>query len=199
MEVSAAGIALKVLTSWPPAIKAQFSQNTRNGRTMSERESMPYDVVIVGGGPAGLAAAIRLKQVNADLAVCILEKGSEIGAHILSGAVVDPKALDELLPTWRDDGCPMAETPVTDNLHWVLTKTKKFALPHFIMPLFLSNHGLGQPRSSPARRRSVTPSVKNDGKSTSLGIENREAECVMRNLAKPSSELMLGHHPPRSN
>ena len=74
---------------------------------MSERESMPYDVVIVGGGPAGLAASIRLKQVNPELSVCILEKGSEVGAHILSGAVVDPKALDELLPDWRDQGCPI--------------------------------------------------------------------------------------------
>ncbi len=106
---------------------------------MSDRESMPYDVVVVGGGPAGLATAIRLKQLNADLAVCILEKGSEIGAHILSGAVVDPKALDELLPEWRDDGCPMAETPVTDNWHWMLTKTGKIAIPHILMPPFMSN------------------------------------------------------------
>ena len=108
---------------------------------MSERESMPYDVVIVGGGPAGLAAAIRLKQVNADLTVCILEKGSEIGAHILSGAVVDPKALDELLPEWRTSGCPMAETPVTDNWHWLLSKTKKTAIPHWPMPPLMSNKG----------------------------------------------------------
>jgi electron-transferring-flavoprotein dehydrogenase len=108
---------------------------------MSERESMPCDVVIIGGGPAGLAAAIRLKQVNADLEVVVLEKGSEIGAHILSGAVVDPRALDELLPEWRDMGCPMAETPVTDNWHWVLSKTGKSDMPHLIMPPFLSNDG----------------------------------------------------------
>ncbi|MEQ1541096.1 MAG: electron transfer flavoprotein-ubiquinone oxidoreductase [Novosphingobium sp.] len=108
---------------------------------MSERESMPYDVVIVGGGPAGLAAAIRLKQVNADFSVCILEKGSEIGAHILSGAVVDPKALDELIPDWRDQGCPLAEVPVTENRHWVLGAKRKFEVPHFIAPPFMNNKG----------------------------------------------------------
>ena len=108
---------------------------------MTERESMPCDVVIVGGGPAGLAAAIRIKQINAELEVIVLEKGSEIGAHILSGAVVDPKALDELLPEWRVMGCPMAETPVTDNWHWVLSKKGKTAMPHLIMPPFMSNHG----------------------------------------------------------
>ena len=107
---------------------------------MSERESMEYDVVIVGAGPAGLAAAIRLKQVSPETTVCILEKGSEVGAHILSGAVVDPIALDELIPDWKDKGSPLT-VPVTDNLHWVLTKKGKFALPHLAMPSFMNNKG----------------------------------------------------------
>jgi electron-transferring-flavoprotein dehydrogenase len=112
---------------------------------MSERESMPYDVVIVGAGPAGLAAAIRLKQLaaekGAEISVCVLEKGSEVGAHILSGAVVDPKGLDELIPDWRDKGCPLAEVPVTDNQHWILGKKSKFGMPHFITPPFMHNKG----------------------------------------------------------
>ena len=108
---------------------------------MSERESMPCDVVIVGGGPSGLAAAIRLKQINEELEVVVLEKGSEIGAHILSGAVVDPKALNELFPDWRDMDCPIASTPVTDNWHWALTKNRKFSMPHIMMPPLMSNHG----------------------------------------------------------
>lgn len=112
---------------------------------VSERESMPYDVVIVGAGPAGLSAAIRLKQLaneaGSELSVCILEKGSEVGAHILSGAVIDPKALDELLPEWRDQGCPLAEVPVNDNQHWVLTRNKKFGLPHIMTPPFMHNVG----------------------------------------------------------
>ena len=112
---------------------------------MSERESMPFDVVIVGAGPAGLAAAIRLKQLaaenNAEIEVCVIEKGSEVGAHILSGAVFDPRALDELIPDWREQDCPMAATPVTENHHWVLTKSKKMAIPHIATPSFMHNKG----------------------------------------------------------
>lgn len=108
---------------------------------MSERESMPYDVVIVGGGPAGLSAAIRLKQINPDISVCILEKGSEIGAHILSGAVVDPKALNELIPDWREQGCPMAEVPVTENHHWVMSQSGHMSIPHILTPPWMHNKG----------------------------------------------------------
>jgi len=107
---------------------------------MSERESMPVDVVIVGAGPAGLAAAIRLKQLDPALEVVVLEKGSEVGAHILSGAVIDPRALDELLPDWRD-GCVLAEVPVTSNHHWVLTRSGKWEMPELLMPPLMSNRG----------------------------------------------------------
>jgi electron-transferring-flavoprotein dehydrogenase len=111
---------------------------------MSERESMPYDVVIVGAGPAASPAGIRLKQLaneaGRELSVCILEKGSEVGAHILSGAVVDPRAIDELIPNWRELDSPLT-VPVAENLHWVLTERKKRSLPHIFMPPFMSNKG----------------------------------------------------------
>ena len=95
-----------------------------------ERESMSYDVVIVGGGPSGLAAAIRLKQLAAaagrETSVCVVEKGSEVGAHILSGAVFEPRALNELIPDWQEKGAPL-NTPATDDRFLFLTKTH--ALP----------------------------------------------------------------------
>ena len=111
---------------------------------MSEREAMEFDVVIVGAGPAGLSAAIRLKQMaaadNKEINVCVLEKGSEVGAHILSGAVIDPIALNELIPDWKDKGAPL-NTPVTEDKFIFMTEKSSVRFPNFMMPPLMSNHG----------------------------------------------------------
>jgi electron-transferring-flavoprotein dehydrogenase len=104
------------------------------------RESMQYDVVIVGAGPAGLAAAIRVKQLAGDISVCVLEKGSEIGAHILSGAVLDPRALDELVPGWKKKGAPL-DTPVAEDRFLFLTEKSAYRTPAFLLPACFRNHG----------------------------------------------------------
>jgi electron-transferring-flavoprotein dehydrogenase len=105
------------------------------------RESMDYDVVIVGAGPAGLAAAIRLKQLNPDISVVVVEKGSEVGAHILSGAVIDPIGLDRLLPDWRQDPERPLKTQVARDRFLVLSASGGLALPNWPMPRLMSNHG----------------------------------------------------------
>jgi electron-transferring-flavoprotein dehydrogenase len=104
------------------------------------RESMEFDVVIVGAGPSGLAAAIRLKQLNADLGIVVVEKGSEVGAHILSGAVIDPVSLDKLVPDWREDAdCPLKTEVKVDKFYW-MTAGSAIPLPAFAMPPLMSNH-----------------------------------------------------------
>tara|TARA_R100001126_G_scaffold36024_2_gene20211 strand:+ start:1564 stop:3216 length:1653 start_codon:yes stop_codon:yes gene_type:complete len=108
---------------------------------LPERESMEFDVVIVGAGPAGLSAAIRIKELDPDLTVVVLEKGGEVGAHILSGAVVDPVGIDKLIPDWRDDPDHPFQTEVTADHFLVLGPAGSIRLPNFMMPPLMSNHG----------------------------------------------------------
>jgi electron-transferring-flavoprotein dehydrogenase len=117
-----------------------MSDQNSSAPDLPPREAMEFDVVVVGAGPAGLAAAIRLKQVAPDAAVLVVEKGSEVGAHILSGAVIDPVGLDRLLPDWRTEDSPL-KTQVSDDRFYWLSQSRAMRVPNFVMPPLMGNHG----------------------------------------------------------
>jgi electron-transferring-flavoprotein dehydrogenase len=108
---------------------------------LGDSECMAFDVVVVGAGPAGLSAAIRLKQANPELSVVVLEKGAEVGAHVLSGAVIDPIGIDTLLPDWRQDESHPFKTPVTSDRFLLLGRTRQWRIPTFLLPPLMNNHG----------------------------------------------------------
>ncbi len=120
---------------------SETENEMQGNQALPQREAMEFDVVIVGAGPAGLAAAIRLKQINQELTVVVLEKGSQVGAHILSGAVVDPIAVDRLIPDWKDDPDHPFKTPVSADEFYLRSEKGGFKLPNFAFPPLMNNHG----------------------------------------------------------
>src|SRR5262249_34840415 len=135
-----AGTAIGIRLAQKGGILAGTSGGAMSNEELPAREAMEFDVVIVGAGPAGLAAAIRLKQLSPDITVVVVEKGSEVGAHILSGAVIDPVGLDRLLPDWRNEDAPI-RTKVSDDRFYWLSASRAVRLPNLMMPPLMSNHG----------------------------------------------------------